>query len=70
VWSSTVAIGTGLTKTCAPGGVHCTTTRQSLVYTEPQRACGQLTFTRFSYSKWPTRGQLSAVGTVCLWYTS
>jgi len=54
----------GTTKTCAPGGLSCSTTRQSVTYTRPRRACGALTFTRFRYSKWPrTRAARPSTGT-------
>jgi len=69
-WSRTRAVGTGTTKTCAPGGLSCSTTRQSVTYTRPRRACGALTFTRFRYSKWPARGQLAVDGNACIWQAS
>jgi hypothetical protein len=78
LWTSTVAIGTGLTKLClAPSGgrTHCTTTRQTMVYTQPRRECGEDTFTRLTYSKWSFRDTLSVDGknafgkTFCLWST-
>jgi hypothetical protein len=70
VWSSKRAIGTGSTKTCAPGNVECSTVRQSMTYTRPRRICGHLTFTRFAYSKWPARGRLNVIlPGICGWYT-
>jgi hypothetical protein len=72
VWSKTRAVGVGTTRSCGVGGVNCTTTQQSIVYTQPRQACGVTTFTQFRYSKWPTRGELSvsAHGNLCIWYTS
>jgi hypothetical protein len=78
LWTSTVAIGTGVTKLClAPSGgrTHCTMTRQTMVYTQPARECGEITFTRLSYSKWQAGSKLSVDGknafgkTFCLWST-
>jgi hypothetical protein len=46
-----------------------------MVYTEPRRECGEITFTRLSYSKWSPRSELSVDGknafgkTFCLWST-
>jgi hypothetical protein len=75
VWTSTVAIGTGVTKLCLPGAAHCLTTRQTMVYTQPGRECGEVTFTRLTYSKWQFGSKLSVDGknafgkTFCLWST-
>ena len=71
VWSSTEAVGTGKTKTCAPGSVDCSTTTQSITYSRPRRMCGALTYTRFRYSRWPTSGYLSQIAPgICSWYTN
>lgn len=73
VWSSSEAIGTGMTKTCAPGNLDCTTVRQTITYTKPRSMCGVMTFTHFHYGNWPATGVLDQVGTnppLCLWYDS
>jgi hypothetical protein len=76
LWTRTVAIGTGVTQLCLPGAKHCLTTRQTLVYTQPGRECGEVTFTRLSYSQWATGSELSVDGKnvfgkiFCLWSTS
>jgi hypothetical protein len=75
VWTSTVAIGTGGTKLCLPGAAHCLTAEQTMVYTQPQRECGVITFTRLSYSNWQFGSDLSVDGKsafgkrFCLWST-
>jgi hypothetical protein len=38
-----------------------------MIYTRVRRLCGQLTYTRFRFSKWPARGQLVDDGGVCHW---
>jgi hypothetical protein len=72
VWSAKMAIGTGTMRSCAPGGINCITTRQSIIYTQPRQVCGLTTFTRFRYTKWPAHGELSVTesGNLCIWYTS
>jgi hypothetical protein len=75
VWTDTVAIGTGLTKLCLPGAAHCLVARQTMVYTQPGRECGENTFTRLTYSNWQFGSTLSVDGknafgkTFCLWST-
>lgn len=73
VWNGPKAIGTGITTTCAPGKVDCTTVRQKIIYSRPREICGVLTFTRFSYSQWSTTGFLEQIGSnppLCQWYSS
>jgi hypothetical protein len=73
VWTGTVAIWTGVTTMCLPGATYCLTARQTMVYTEPRRECGQITFTQLSYSEWSFGSELSIDGknasgkTFCLW---
>jgi hypothetical protein len=75
VWTNTVAVGAGLTRLCLPGAKHCLTAQQTMVYTQPRRECGEITFTRLTYSKWSFGSELSVAGknvngkTFCLWST-
>ncbi len=55
---------------CPGGGVgRCRTRVQSITYTDPERMCRALSFTRFRYQYWRQAGVLDVSGPgQCLWY--
>lgn len=69
-WSATRAVGAGRMTFCPGGGVgRCRTRVQSITYTDPERMCGTVSFTRFRYQYWQQAGVLKPSGPgQCLWY--